>query len=52
MQEWVPAEHAIREAIMAVEAMGADVRLTEAVNLLSAAKEKVADFVDGVRGGE
>jgi hypothetical protein len=48
MQEWVPAEHAIREAMMAVEAMGSDIRLTEAINLLQAAKEKVADFVDGI----
>jgi hypothetical protein len=40
-------ELAIRDAVRAVENMGADVRLTEAVNLLHAAREKVADFVDG-----
>ena len=42
------AELAIRDAIMAVEDMEADVRLTEAVVLLSKAKDKVADFVDKV----
>lgn len=41
-------ERAIREAVDEVERMGADVRLTEAVTLLEAAREKVADFVDGV----
>lgn len=43
-----PAELAIRAAIEAVEALPADVRLTEAVNLLDRAKSKVADFIDGV----
>jgi hypothetical protein len=41
------AELAIVEAVHAVEEAGADIRLTEAVNLLQAAREKVADFVDG-----
>ncbi len=41
-----PAELAIRAAVAAVESMPADVRLTEAVNLLLAASEKVADFID------
>ena len=41
-----PAEVAIREAIIAVENAGADVRLTEAIGLLTDAKNKVADYVD------
>lgn len=45
-----PAEAAIRHAIDAVEAAGGDPRLTDAVNLLTAAREKVADFVDGTGG--
>ena len=40
-------ELAIRAAIHAVEDMGADVRLTDAVVLLGEAQSKVADFVDG-----
>jgi hypothetical protein len=42
------AENAIRAAVDAVEAMGADPRLTKAVNLLTMARETVADFVDGI----
>ncbi len=41
-----PAELAIRAAIAAVESMPADVRLTEAVNLLLDASDKVSDFID------
>jgi hypothetical protein len=41
-----PAELAIREAMLAVEEAGCDVLLTDAVNLLSQAREKVADYVD------
>lgn len=41
-----PAEKAIREARLAVEDMGADLLLTDAVVLLSQAQDKVADFVD------
>jgi hypothetical protein len=44
----VPAELAIREAMVAVEEMGCDTRLTDAVNLLHKAQDAVADFVDGV----
>ncbi len=43
-----PAEAAIRIAMMKVEEMGADVRLTNAVDLLGKALDQVADFVDGV----
>jgi hypothetical protein len=38
----------IRQAVEAVEQMGADVRLTDAIVLLQAARESVADFLDGV----
>ena len=44
-----PAELAIVEAVKAVEKAGADVRLTEAVVLLQKARDRVADFVDGVK---
>ncbi len=42
------AELAIREAMIAVEQMGASDRLTDAVVLLSQAKDKVSDHIDGV----
>jgi hypothetical protein len=41
-----PAELAIRNAINVVEEAGCDILLTDAVNLLVAAREKVADFVE------
>lgn len=41
-----PAEAAIRAAIDAVESAGAHVFLTDAVNLLIKAGDKVADFVE------
>lgn len=41
-----PAELAIRNAIDEVENIGADVKLTDAVNLLDQARELVADFID------
>lgn len=44
------AELAIRNAVLAVEEVGADIRLTQAINLLNAAQTRVADFVDGVDG--
>jgi hypothetical protein len=50
VERWVPAEQAISDAVQAVEVMGADVRLTEAVILLSEARDKVADYVDGTDG--
>jgi hypothetical protein len=46
----VPAERAIRDAKLAVEALGADVRLTDAVVLLGQAQDNVADFVDAQAG--
>jgi len=42
------AERAIFDAVQAVETLPADVRLTDAVVLLQAARESVADFVDGI----
>jgi hypothetical protein len=41
-------ELAIHDAKGVVEGMGSDVRLTDAIMLLSAAQNKVADFVDRV----
>lgn len=45
---WCDAEKAIQAAVDAVEAMPADVRLTDAVNQLWEARQSVADYVDGV----
>ena len=42
------AEQAIAAAMLAVEALPADERLTDAVVALGQAAESVADFVDGV----
>lgn len=50
MLKWCEAEHKIQAAVDAVELMGADVRLTDAVILLGRARDRVADFVDGVSG--
>ena len=41
-----PVERAIHAAIVAVETIGADVRLTAAQDLLATAFNKVADYVD------
>lgn len=41
-----PAETAIRGAMLAVERAGCHPLLTDAVNLLEQAKNKVADFVE------
>jgi hypothetical protein len=48
MPEWCAAERAIFDAVQLVEQMGADVRLTDAVILLGKARERVADYIDGV----
>jgi hypothetical protein len=42
-----PAELAISEAIQAVEKVGASKALTDAVLLLSRARDRVADHVEG-----
>jgi hypothetical protein len=41
-------ERAIFEIAQAVESLGADVRLTDAVVLLQAARDSVADYIDAV----
>ncbi len=48
VDQMTPAELAIREAKRVVEEAGCDVRLTNAIVLLSQAQDAVADFVDGV----
>ena len=48
IDQFTPAEKGIWDAVQAVEALPADPRLTDAVVLLARAREKVADFVDGV----
>lgn len=40
------AEKAIYNAVLEVEKLPPDIRLTEAVMLLSRAREKVADYID------
>ena len=42
----VPAEHSIGDAVLAVEALGADPRLTKAIVLLADAAELVADTLE------
>jgi hypothetical protein len=49
MERWTMAERAIYVAVQTVEDLPADVRLTDAVVLLQAARDSVADFVDGVQ---
>lgn len=41
-----PSEKAIYTAMQEVEKTGADIRLTNAINLLSEAKDNVSDFLD------
>lgn len=48
MDQWTATERLIHVAVMAVEEMPADLRLTRAVILLGEARDAVADFVDGV----
>jgi hypothetical protein len=46
MDHWTPVEKQINDALQAVEALGAHLRLTDAVVLLSQAQNAVADFVE------
>lgn len=48
VSQLTPAEKAIYDAVQMVEEMPADERLTDAVILLQKAKEKVADYIDGI----
>ena len=41
-----PAEKLIYESMLEVEKMGCDIRLTEAITLLSKAKDMVSDVID------
>lgn len=46
-RQWhTPAETAIREAMLAVEAAGASPALTDAITLLGKARDRVADHVE------
>jgi hypothetical protein len=45
-----PAELSIYNAVQEVEKLGADVLLTEAVNLLQQARDKVSDHIDKTEG--
>lgn len=47
---FTPAEQAVRNALIAVEAVGADPRLTDAVSLISAAQWRLADYLEGLPG--
>jgi len=47
LEKMVPAEIAIREAMLKVEEMGAHLLLTEAIVLLQEARDAVGDYVDG-----
>ena len=44
---WTEAEQAIQDAIDKIEALGADPLLTAAVTKLGAAKDNVADYLEG-----
>ena len=46
LDKCTPAELAIYKAMEEVEKIGADVRLTDAINKLNEARNLVADFVD------
>ena len=52
VDQYIPAETAIRAAILSVEEMPINVLLTEAVILLGLAQDKVADYVDRVSDPE
>lgn len=47
LDQMTEGERAITAAVDAVEKMGADPLLTDAITLLASARHKVADFVDG-----
>jgi hypothetical protein len=48
VEHWTPAELAIVEAMRAVEDAGASPALTDAINLLQRARDRVADHVEGI----
>lgn len=49
MRHWTHAEAAIAAATDAVERAGASPALTDAVNLLAKARDRVADHAEGMR---
>jgi hypothetical protein len=46
MDLWLPSELAIQKAVDEVEKLGADVKLTDAVIMLSKVKELVSDYIE------
>jgi hypothetical protein len=46
MLRWIPAEKSIHDVIQQVESLGAHIRLTDAVVLLTQAKDAVADWAE------
>lgn len=46
LEHQTPVEAAIRDAVLAVETLPPDVRLSDAVSFLFAALDSVADYVD------
>ena len=46
---FTPVEKMIYKCQGEVEKMGADIRLTDALNLLIEARHKIADFIDDTR---
>lgn len=48
MQHWSPAERAIFDAVQVVELAGGSPALTDAVNLLQKARDRVADHMEGI----
>lgn len=49
LQQMTPLEQNIRHLVLEIEKLGADPRLTDCIVLLGQAREKLADYVDGVR---
>lgn len=48
IDHFTPAEAAIHAAMLEVEKAGGSIALTEAVNLLAKARDRVADHVEGI----
>ena len=48
VEYWSPAEKAIVDAMRVVEETGGSIALTDAINLLSQAKDRVADHMEGI----
>lgn len=48
IDHFTPAEAAIHAAMHAVEAAGGSIALTDAINLLSKAQDRVADHMEGI----